>query len=259
MKKDNGDIEEIGPGYEGVGEFYDLFAENDDIPFYLAYASKQGSPILDIAAGTGRVTFELARKGFEVHALEKSPSMLAVARKRHSEAQPEIADHVTITEGDMRNFDLNQQFALIIIPGSFSHAITTQDQISTLRCVRKHLRNDGIFILDLYPGASQHEHVSWEDNPVELPDGRIVIRSGEINTDKIQQTLRVNLTYKVTNPNGDVIEEIDVVSNASIIYDREADLLVRMSGLVKEEEFGGFDKSPYTPDSTRRIFVLKPV
>ena len=53
-------------GYEAAAEFYDLFAKNDDIPFYLDYARRQGSPILDLAAGAGRVSFVLAREGFEV-------------------------------------------------------------------------------------------------------------------------------------------------------------------------------------------------
>lgn len=72
----------MNSGYEGKAEVYDLFADTFDLPFYLQYARKKGSPILDIAAGTGRVAFELAHNGFEVTALEKSPSMLAVARRK---------------------------------------------------------------------------------------------------------------------------------------------------------------------------------
>ena len=69
-------IEDLESGYEGVGEFYDLFTDNTDIPFFLEFARKTGSPILDLAAGTGRVSFALAKEGFDVVALEQSQSML---------------------------------------------------------------------------------------------------------------------------------------------------------------------------------------
>ena len=70
-------------GYEGIGQFYDLFADNSDIPFFLKYAKRIGSPILDLAAGTGRVSFALAEEGYEVVSLEQSPSMLDIARHNH--------------------------------------------------------------------------------------------------------------------------------------------------------------------------------
>jgi ubiquinone/menaquinone biosynthesis C-methylase UbiE len=75
-------FEYLESGYEGVGEFYDLFADNTDIPFILEFARKTGSPILDLAAGTGRVTFALAQEGFDVVALEQSQSMLAEAKEK---------------------------------------------------------------------------------------------------------------------------------------------------------------------------------
>ncbi|MFW9794655.1 MAG: class I SAM-dependent methyltransferase, partial [Candidatus Thorarchaeota archaeon] len=128
-------FENLSAGYEGIGEFYDVFADNSDLPFYIKYAERLGSPILDIAAGTGRVTFALAHKGFEVVALEQSPSMFSVAKKRLQDIPREVADRITIVEGSMTNFALDKKFRLIIIPTSFGHAMTTEDQLSTLRCI----------------------------------------------------------------------------------------------------------------------------
>ncbi len=53
----------LSPGYDGVGEFYDLFTDDSDIPFYIWHAEKMGSPILDVAAGTGRVDNSCKRLG----------------------------------------------------------------------------------------------------------------------------------------------------------------------------------------------------
>ncbi len=250
-------FEDLESGYEGVGEFYDLFADNSDIPFFLEYARKTGSPILDLAAGTGRVTYALAQEGFNVVALENSKSMLSVARKKLENLPEDVARRVELIEGSMKDFSLGRKFSLIIVPNSFGHLLTSADQISMLECVRNHLVDHGIFILDLYPGIHQYEQATFEDAPVKLPDGRIVTRFGEIKSDFIKQMMRMNLRYVVQDTEGNVIDDINVISGAALIFNREADLLIRLSGLHIENEFGDFEKNPYSPDSGRRIFILR--
>jgi SAM-dependent methyltransferase len=250
-------FENLEAGYEGVGEFYDLFADNTDIPFFLEFARKMGSPVLDLAAGTGRVTFALAQEGFEVVALEQSPSMIAEARKKLESSPEEVSSRITLVEGSMKEFSLDQKFPLVIVPNSFVHLLTTQDQLSTIRCVKEHLTDDGLFILDLYPGEHQYERATFEDGPANLPDGRTVTRSGAIQSDYANRLMRVELTYKVRGPDGQVIEEIDVVSGATLIFKNEIDNLIRMSGMHIEKEFGDFEKNLYTSESGRRIFILR--
>ncbi|MGD9396182.1 MAG: class I SAM-dependent methyltransferase [Candidatus Thorarchaeota archaeon] len=250
-------FDEQESGYEGVGEFYDLFADNKDIPFFLEYAQRTGSPILDLAAGTGRVTFALAQEGFDVVALEQSPSMLAVAFDKLEKSPESVSSRIKLVQGSMKKFTLNQKFALVIIPNSFGHLLNTEDQLSTIHCVRDHLIDGGLFILDLYPGAQQYERAKFEDAPAQLPDGRRVTRSGVIQSDFPNQLMRVELRYTVQDSDGQVTNEIDVVSKVALIFNREADLLIRMSNMQVEGEFGDFEKNTYSPDSGRRIFVLR--
>ena len=89
-------LRDLREGYEGIGEYYDLFASNEDTPFYVELAKQQGSPILDVAAGSCRVSLELAREGFDVYALEKSPSMLSAARMNLQAASQELSQRVTL-------------------------------------------------------------------------------------------------------------------------------------------------------------------
>ncbi|TFG34092.1 class I SAM-dependent methyltransferase [Candidatus Thorarchaeota archaeon] len=247
----------LGPGYEGVGQFYDLFADNSDLPFYLQYAREAGSPILEIAAGTGRVAFMLARKGFEVVALENSPSMLEKAREKLEREPPESARRITIIQGDMTKFEINRKFSLIIIPASFGHALTSEAQLSTLKCIYNHLQEGGIFILDLFPGALQHEHATFTDSPILLLDGTAVERHGEIHSDFLKQIMRVDLRYIVRNHKQEMIEDIRVVSYAALLFNREVDLLLRLSGFEVVRELGSFECEPYSSESVRRIFVLE--
>jgi 16S rRNA A1518/A1519 N6-dimethyltransferase RsmA/KsgA/DIM1 with predicted DNA glycosylase/AP lyase activity len=118
--------EEVGPSYEGIAEFYDSFSTQDDLPFYIHYAEKQGSPILDIGAGTGRVSRYLAEHGFRVTAVENSPSMLRHLKREVKKISSEAKRKISVVEADMRDFEIDKELKLIIIPTSFVHAITTE-------------------------------------------------------------------------------------------------------------------------------------
>ncbi|MFW9802267.1 MAG: class I SAM-dependent methyltransferase [Candidatus Thorarchaeota archaeon] len=254
MERTPDSIKDYECGYEGVAEFYDLFASNVDLRFYLEYAKKQGSPVLDIAAGTGRVAIALAEAGFSVHALEKSPSMLSVFKEKI--ADHEIADLITIHEADMTNFRLDIKFPLIIIPASFGHALTRAHQLSALHAIKNHLRQDAIFILDLYVGEHLDEHSSFQDGPVTLPDGRVVKRYGEMRVDKKRTRMTLNLRFEIFHDSHTLAEERLVHSGTAVINRDDANSLIQDAGFRIQEEFGDFEKNSFTEESGRRIMIL---
>jgi ubiquinone/menaquinone biosynthesis C-methylase UbiE len=87
---------------------YDLEDNSDTgIAFYTALAQETGSPVLEIACGTGRVSIPTARLGFTVTGLDIVPGMLEQARRK-SAGLP-----TRWVEGDGRTFDLGEQFRLI--------------------------------------------------------------------------------------------------------------------------------------------------
>ncbi|MFW9961579.1 MAG: class I SAM-dependent methyltransferase [Candidatus Thorarchaeota archaeon] len=258
MPKEEEDIfSNLAPGYEGVAEFYDLFADNSDIPFYLRYARRTGPPILDLAGGTGRVAFVLAQAGFDVTILDNSPSMLAVARKRLDKISNDITRRITLIEGNMASFEIPQKFALIIIPNSFGHALTPDDQLATLHCIKSHLRDDGFFILDLFVGEQQYTHALFEDAPVPIENNQTVERHGEITSDSNRKLMHLDLRYVIKNGDGSIVETIEVTSGAALLFKEDVDSLLQLSGFGIAEEFGGFNEESYTEESGRRILILK--
>jgi SAM-dependent methyltransferase len=84
---------------------YDL-----DLPLWRELADGEGSPILDVGAGTGRVTLDLARRGHEVVALDRSAALLDALRDR-SEGL-----HVTTVTADARDFAIDRRFPLVLVP-----------------------------------------------------------------------------------------------------------------------------------------------
>ena len=55
----------------------DLLDDPGDIDLYLALAARTGGPILELAAGSGRVAIPLAQAGYEVTAVDIDPYAVA--------------------------------------------------------------------------------------------------------------------------------------------------------------------------------------
>jgi 2-polyprenyl-3-methyl-5-hydroxy-6-metoxy-1,4-benzoquinol methylase len=91
--------------------------------FYLALAERIGGEILEVGCGTGRITIPLAQRGFNITELEIVPEMLEFARRK----APELS--IDWIKADVRDFQLNRKFDLIIEPGSaFQHMLENADQ-----------------------------------------------------------------------------------------------------------------------------------
>ena len=129
--------------YGFTAEFYDHVApyrERADVAFFVEMAQAAGGPVLEIGCGTGRVLIPTARAGIEIVGLDLSPSMLAVCRSNLAQESAETQARVRLVEGDMRDFDLGQQFALVTLPfRPFQHLTSVEDQIACLTTIHRHL------------------------------------------------------------------------------------------------------------------------
>jgi SAM-dependent methyltransferase len=114
----------------------------DDIPFYLNLARKaaaRGESVLELGAGTGRVTIPIAREGIPIVGLEIAPAMLEVARRKSTGL-----DNLRLLEGDMADFQLQERFGLVIIPfRSFQLLSDASAQASCLWAIYNHLVEGG--------------------------------------------------------------------------------------------------------------------
>jgi len=81
-----------------------------DLPLWRELAADVGGPVLDVGAGTGRVSLDLARAGHEVVALDSDPALLAALRRRAGGLAVETA------LADARTFALDRRFALVLAP-----------------------------------------------------------------------------------------------------------------------------------------------
>jgi 2-polyprenyl-3-methyl-5-hydroxy-6-metoxy-1,4-benzoquinol methylase len=61
------------PEYDPLADLYDLeYGRDYDLPFWLSLADREGDPIVEWGAGTGRLAVPFADAGFDVTAVELS-------------------------------------------------------------------------------------------------------------------------------------------------------------------------------------------
>ena len=122
-----------------------------DVGFYVDLAARAGGPVLELGAGTGRVSFVLACTGHEVVGLDLSDAMLERAAEKLGIASGDVRDRLVFAKGDMSEFDLGRSFALIIIPfRAFMGLLEPQRQRRCLRCIHAHLQDEGLAVVDLF-------------------------------------------------------------------------------------------------------------
>ena len=111
----------------------------EDLPAWRALAAAMGGPVLDIGAGTGRVTLDLAAQGVDVVALDRDAALLAALEHRAGALALETI------HADARHFESARRFSLILVPMQTLQLLDGRPgREAFLRCASAHLHPGGI-------------------------------------------------------------------------------------------------------------------
>ena len=120
------------------------------------YGQGKIETILDLGCGTGNHAIPLARRGYRVTGVDRSAEMLVNAeQKTHADLSAVNYHHPTFLQGDVRTFNLEQQFdAVLMMFAVLGYQLTNDDVLAALHSVRRHLKPGGLFICDMWYGAA---------------------------------------------------------------------------------------------------------
>ncbi len=143
--------------YDLLAPFYDKF--NGDIDYskwadfieeVIKKEYKQGRPelVLDLGCGTGKMTFELAKRGYDMTGVDYSPEMLDMARV-HADVLG-YGNKILWLCQDMREFELygTVDVAVCCLDG-INHLTSTDDLNKCFDLVHNYLIPGGLFIFDI--------------------------------------------------------------------------------------------------------------
>ena len=247
--------------YTLFATWYDLFYADlgDDFEMYFGFAERTAGPILEIGSGTGRVALALAGEGHTVVGLEPSDAMRAVAQRKAEQAQ--LTDRAKFVSGDMRRFQLDQRFGLIIAPfNTFLHNLTLDDQLATLTCCKKHLRPDGLLVLDCFNPDPAH---AADDHAVSLHRARIDAATGAASVLYVARTIDWGQQvqediYLAEQTTADNSQRLAFTTNFRFIFRHEMALLLKQGGFAVREIYGSYQLDPFESGSDQLIVVAAP-
>lgn len=249
------------PDFDLFARYYDAdmgdFA--DDLALYRELARRSDGPILDAMCGTGRVVVPLAVEGLEVVGLDIAPAMVRVVERKITAMS--LRKRLRVVQGDVRRFDLDTRFKLILVPlNSFMHLESVDDQLAALHALKRHLRPDGLLVLDLFnpdprdlmtdQGVLVHERTfsSHNGNPVQ----KFVMR----RTDAANQRQMVEFIYDELLADGRVMR-LALPFVMRWLYRFEVQHLLARVGLTIDAVYGDYDLEPYTSDSPQLIVIAR--
>lgn len=235
--------------------FYDheFATRGHDIPFFVHKAREASGSVLEVACGTGRITLPIAREGIDITGLDVSRPMLELAARKAR------AEHLSVTwlERDCRDIRVDQSFALIFsATNAMQHLQDVESIQAFLRGVRRALRPDGVFMLDVFNpdiaklGRSESQRylhkIMMDDKGREL---RVEAAS---HYEAAAQVLCFTLSYM----HGEQCVRTKHV-RMRCFFPEELLALCRLSGFDVIQRYGDYDKREFTSDAPKQILLCR--
>ena len=139
--------------YQQFAEVYDEFMQ--DVPYsqwadYIEalwrHHGLQPHLVLDLACGTGSLTVELAKRGYDMIGADQSEDMLYQAREKAEEEEQEIL----FLEQDLREFELYGTVDSIVCTcDSLNYLLEDEDVQQVFKLADNYLDPGGLFIFDV--------------------------------------------------------------------------------------------------------------
>ncbi len=241
-------------------ELYDAVASGSlqgDVEWYRQKATTCNGPVLELGAGTGRVTLAIADSGVSIHALDASEPMLQALTAKLASRPEEVRRRVTVVTADMRTFELPERFALVIAPfRAFLHNVTRDDRLACLDRVRQHLRPGGRLAFNVFHPSLEYmaQHAGplagvWRwAGTVPLPAGGFVVRSEANRYDTVRQI--VHSLHRYEEYAGDGTLERTSIHRLDLAYLYPADIreMLIQAGFDDIRISGGFSDRPLSND-----------
>lgn len=234
-----------------VAELYDAYVTATfDLDYLVDAATVAGGPVLELLAGTGRVSLPLARAGANLTCVELSAPMLdQLRRKLKIEGLK-----ATLIEADVARMSLpRDNYALAMLPfNALGELLDEADRRATFDIVRRHLRPGGRFICTLHNPVGRSANI----------DGQLRLL-GSFKVRRQQRTLLLwsvqlpspepglvqsKQIYELYDDDGVLQEKYLLDVRFRLIGQDEAEAMAAAAGFEIDAFYGNYDRASFDPD-----------
>ena len=235
-------------------ELYDAIHKDirSDKELLKYYAQQCGGPVLELAAGTGRLAKHIIELDLPYTGIDTSEEFIKEAKKR-------FGNKGVFQTGNMQDFKLQSDYNFIFIGfNSFLHNLTDKDAENCLSSVNKHLSKNGIFFISafipdpifLYQGESLHPATSYFNYKSRR------CRIMEHNTYD-ENTLINSITWSIECDG--LLSGETYTFKQRMYYPHMMDILLNENGFLIKEKYGGWDRSPLDEDNPLQIYICRKI
>lgn len=254
----------VGPD---LARYYDLDLVDDpgDLDLYRALAARSGGPVLELAAGTGRLAVPLAAGGLRVVAVDNDPAMLTRARRRwvdeRRDGRVRRGGRLELVEADLFGLALDPEFALVILALNSCFLLgDASRQAAALSVMARHLRRGGLAVVDawlpsvddlgIYDGRVVLEWV--RDDP---ETGSRVTKMGSASYDPATRRLDLTSIFEASPADGGPVTRHLRRDTLHLLSAGELVRAAADAGLSIEELGGDHELGPFGPGAGRVVIV----
>jgi SAM-dependent methyltransferase len=231
--------ERVAAGYDSLSR--DMFAPEvvDPTVTFLEQLAA-GGDALELGIGTGRIALPLSQRGVRVHGIDLSAAMVDQLRAKPG------AGTIEVTLGDFATTKLGRSFRLAYLVFNTIMNLTSQDeQVECFRNVAGHLQPGGFFVIEVGLPALQ-----W------LPPGEkfraFTVGPSRVGIDEYDVAAQGLVSHHYAVVDG----RLEVFSIPfRYVWPAELDLMARLAGMRLRERWSGWDRKPFTSESSTHVSV----
>ncbi len=223
--------------------YYDLLYGDKDYAGeadYVARRLREVAPatrsVLELGSGTGRHGRLLAGLGFDIHGVEQSADMVALAR-RSGAAGPGSFD---CEVGDLRAVRLGRSFdAVIALFHVISYQTGNDDLLAAFGTAVAHLPEGGVFLFDVWHGPAVLTERPSRRTKQAADAARRVRRLADPRLDTEAAVVTVRFDLECEDLASGHVERFSEDHRMRYLFPTEIDLLARATGfaVLRSEEF----------------------
>jgi SAM-dependent methyltransferase len=217
---------------ETSGEMFDPAVLDPTVDFLAGLAGDGAA--LEFGIGTGRVALPLVGCGIRVAGIDLSADMVGKLREKPD------ADRVDVVVGDIATTRVEGSFSLVYVVWNTINNLTTQDaQLACFRNAAAHLEPGGCFVVEVgVPNTAPLEVFSLGDEHVGIDEydrdtQRLVSHHFRLLDGRWE---RLSVPFRAVSP-------------------AELDLMARLAGMRLRERWSGWNREPFTSESTKHVSV----